>query len=71
MAVMPMVIQRTSGVSMVLPADFGLCDYNAVVADDATLNMMARSPEHLASIAKLAGKADLVMFQRYELTVLM
>jgi CelD/BcsL family acetyltransferase involved in cellulose biosynthesis len=63
-AVMPFVIQRTSGVSMVLPADFGLCDYNALVADEATLNKMACSSEHLASIAKLVGKADLVMFRK-------
>jgi CelD/BcsL family acetyltransferase involved in cellulose biosynthesis len=62
--VMPLVIQRSRGVSMILPADFGLCDYNAVVADDATLNRIAGSPENLAGIAALVGKADLLLFRK-------
>jgi CelD/BcsL family acetyltransferase involved in cellulose biosynthesis len=63
-AVLPLVIRRVKGVSIMLPADFGLCDYNALVADDATLNKMAASPDNLAQIAALVSKSDLMMFRK-------
>ncbi|MBB6182346.1 GNAT family N-acetyltransferase [Pseudorhizobium flavum] len=63
-AVMPLVIQRVRGVAMILPADFGLCDYNAVVANNAVLDRLARNPENLKRIAELVGEADLVMFRK-------
>ncbi len=39
--VVPFVLQRSKGVRMLAPADFGVCDYNSVVGDRNTLAMIA------------------------------
>lgn len=61
---MPFVVQKASGIRMLLPADFGVCDYNAIVAENAVLEDVSRSPRQLAQIADLIRKTDLLMLRK-------
>ena len=40
-ALVPFVLQRSKGIRILAPADFGVCDYNSVVGDRNTLAMIA------------------------------
>lgn len=63
-AVIPLVVQKTMGVSLMQPADFGVCDYNAVVADREVLEAMAADPEMLDRLDALVSDCDLLMFRK-------
>jgi CelD/BcsL family acetyltransferase involved in cellulose biosynthesis len=63
-AVFPFVVQRAFGVRLLQPADFGVCDYNSVVADPETLEMIAADPALLAAIRNEAKGCDLLMFRK-------
>ncbi|MGY4155116.1 CelD/BcsL family acetyltransferase involved in cellulose biosynthesis [Bradyrhizobium sp. USDA 4461] len=64
LAVIPLVLQRSAGLSMLLPADFGVCDYNAIIADPATLEMLAADPSVVDRIDRLLDVADVLMFRK-------
>ena len=64
LAVFPFVIQRSSGVTLLQPADFGVCDYNAVVADADMLQWLAADPRVTAALGRSFRGCDLVMFRK-------
>ncbi|MCA6126129.1 GNAT family N-acetyltransferase [Bradyrhizobium sp. WSM 1704] len=64
LAVIPLVLQRPAGISMLLPADFGVCDYNAVVGDPATLEMLVADPSVIERIDGLLDVADVLVFRK-------
>lgn len=64
LALLPLVVQRTNMLDIVQPADFGLCDYNAVVAEAPTLDLISQSPELLAELDKLLSVGSIVMFRK-------
>lgn len=64
LAVLPLVVQRTVGISLMQPADFGVCDYNAVVADRDVLEAMAADPDILARLDRLTRPCDLLLFRK-------
>lgn len=63
-AVFPFVVQKIGFVSTVQPADFGVCDANAIVADPLFLEIMAQTPDVIAEIDKLIGRVGLLMFRK-------
>jgi CelD/BcsL family acetyltransferase involved in cellulose biosynthesis len=64
LAVIPLVVQKTAGLSMLQPADFGVCDYNAVVADLRVLETLAGDPSVLDRIDAQLGVAGMLMFRK-------
>jgi CelD/BcsL family acetyltransferase involved in cellulose biosynthesis len=61
---MPFVLQRSKGVRILAPADFGVCDYNSVVGDRNTLAMIAGDAALIGRIhAELKG-CDILMFRK-------
>jgi CelD/BcsL family acetyltransferase involved in cellulose biosynthesis len=64
LAVLPLVLQRVSGISMLQPADFGVCDYNCAVADKNTLAMIAADAELRSRIDALLKPCDILMFRK-------
>lgn len=62
--VIPLVVQRTAGLSILQPADFGVCDYNCVIGDANMLEMLAADPTVVARINALLGVADVLMFRK-------
>lgn len=63
-AVLPMVIQRARGVTVVQPADFGVCDCNSIVGDPLRLVQLSASIEVKAALRQTMAGADLVMFRK-------
>lgn len=64
MAVIPLVIQKSLAISMAMPADFGLCDYNAVVASAENLEVMAADDAIKSGIASAVSSANLLIFRK-------
>lgn len=64
LAVIPLVLQQPAGIAMLLPADFGVCDYNAIVADPATLERLAADTSVIDRIDRLLAVADVLMFRK-------
>ena len=64
MGVIPLVLQRSKGISMLQFADFGVCDYNAPVADRHTLCMMAADESLLARLDNLMRPCDVVLLRK-------
>ncbi|UJQ96092.1 GNAT family N-acetyltransferase [Mariluticola halotolerans] len=64
LAVLPMVLQKSAGVMMVQPADFGVCDYNAPVASLGVLEAMAASPAILDRLDELVKAGGLLMYRK-------
>ena len=64
MGVIPLVLQRSKGISMLQFADFGVCDYNAPVADRNTLSMMAADDDLLARLDDLMRPCDLLLLRK-------
>jgi len=64
LAVIPLVLQRSAGLSMLLPADFGVSDYNAIVADTATLELLAADRSVIDRIDRLLDVADVLIFRK-------
>jgi CelD/BcsL family acetyltransferase involved in cellulose biosynthesis len=63
-AVFPFVIQRARGLRILQPADFGVCDYNAVVGDPETLEMIAADAGLVRTIRDELADCDLLMFRK-------
>ncbi len=63
-AVIPFVIQKSAGISILQPADFGVCDYNAIVAEPAVLEMLAADRTVIDRIAALLDVAGLMIFRK-------
>lgn len=63
-AVLPMIAQRSAGVTIVQPADFGVCDYNSVVADRARLLELSADPDLRRALHATFAGADVVMFRK-------
>jgi CelD/BcsL family acetyltransferase involved in cellulose biosynthesis len=63
-ALIPLIVQQSTGLSILQPADFGVCDYNAVVADPLTLETLAADPSVIDRIDKLLNVADALLFRK-------
>jgi len=63
-AVLPMVMQRTRGVTVIQPADFGVCDCNSVVGDRLRLGELSASDGVKAALRQSMAGADIVMFRK-------
>jgi CelD/BcsL family acetyltransferase involved in cellulose biosynthesis len=59
----PFVLQRSKGVRILAPADFGVCDYNSVVGDLNTLAMIAGDAALVSRINTDLG-CDILMFRK-------
>jgi CelD/BcsL family acetyltransferase involved in cellulose biosynthesis len=64
LAVIPLVVQKSAGLSILQPADFGVCDYNCIVADPIMLETLARDPSVHDRIDALLGVAGVLMFRK-------
>jgi CelD/BcsL family acetyltransferase involved in cellulose biosynthesis len=58
------VVQKSSGLSILQPADFGVCDYNCIVADPWVLETLSLDPSVLDRIDALLGIAGVLMFRK-------
>jgi CelD/BcsL family acetyltransferase involved in cellulose biosynthesis len=60
----PFVLQRSRGIRMLSPADFGVCDYNSIVGDRQALAAIADDRDLVRRInARLSGY-DILMFRK-------
>ena len=64
LAVIPLVLQKSVGLTLAQPADFGVCDYNTIVGDPATLERLAADPSVTRRINALLAPADALMFRK-------
>lgn len=64
LAVLPLVLQRAMGLKILQPADFGVCDYNAIVGDAAALEQIAADADVLSRIDALTRKSDILLFRK-------
>lgn len=64
LAVLPSVIQRAGMLKVLQPADFGVCDYNAIVGDRSVLEGLAARPNVLARFAELLRPSDVFLFRK-------
>lgn len=64
LAVFPFVLQKSMGLEILQPADFGVCDYNCVVAEEKTLAAMAADPGLLSRIDALTKGCDILLFRK-------
>lgn len=64
LAVLPLVMQRSSGVMMIQPADFGISDYNTIVCDEERFEQIAASPAVLKALRETLRGGDLLMFRK-------
>jgi CelD/BcsL family acetyltransferase involved in cellulose biosynthesis len=63
-AVVPLVLQRSKGVRILSPADFGVCDYNSIVGARDALATIAADPDLVKRInAELKGY-DILLFRK-------
>jgi CelD/BcsL family acetyltransferase involved in cellulose biosynthesis len=63
-AVIPLVLQQSARITILQPADFGVCDYNAIVADPFVLETLAADPSVLDRIDQLLDVADVLFFRK-------
>lgn len=63
-AVLPLALQKTTGITLLTPADFGVSDYNAIVASSATLERLAVDTAALDRLDALLRKGGLLMFRK-------
>jgi CelD/BcsL family acetyltransferase involved in cellulose biosynthesis len=64
LAVFPFVKQKAAGLTVIQPADFGVCDYNAIVAENQTLEVMAHKSAVLEQLDELVNTGSLFMFRK-------
>lgn len=64
LAVFPFVLQKAFGITIVQPADFGVCDYNAVVATNEMLETLAGDSDVLDGLDKVLKAGGLLMFRK-------
>lgn len=62
--VVPLVLQRSKGIRLLRPADFGVCDYNSIVADRNLLGLIAADAGLLREIDRLVSGCDILMFRK-------
>jgi CelD/BcsL family acetyltransferase involved in cellulose biosynthesis len=58
------VIQRAGLLKVLQPADFGICDYNAIVGDRLVLDTLAADSNVRARFAELLRPADVFLFRK-------
>lgn len=63
-AVLPLVQQTVSGVTMLQPADFGVCDYNAPVATLEALTRISHDAALLQEMRHALGAWDVLMYRK-------
>lgn len=63
-ALIPLIVQQSTGLSILQPADFGVCDYNAVVGDPLVLETLAADPSVIDRIDGLLSVADVLLFRK-------
>ena len=63
-AVAPLIIQKSTGIRILQPADFGVCDYNAIVGDRSVLEMLAADRSVIDRIDALLSVAGLLIFRK-------
>jgi CelD/BcsL family acetyltransferase involved in cellulose biosynthesis len=63
-AVLPLVLQKIALLSVIQPADFGVCDANAVVGDPRVLENLVETRSVLDRIDELLDGASLLMFRK-------
>jgi CelD/BcsL family acetyltransferase involved in cellulose biosynthesis len=64
LAVIPLVVQKSAGLSILQPADFGVCDYNCIVGDARVLETLAGDQSILRRIDALLGVAGVLIFRK-------
>lgn len=64
LAVLPLMLQRKVGITIVQPADFGVCDYNSVVASAETFERMTADPDVRTRLRTLLGPGSLLIFRK-------
>jgi CelD/BcsL family acetyltransferase involved in cellulose biosynthesis len=64
LAVLPAVIQRVGLLNVLQPADFGVCDYNCIVADRVVLEALAGDAAVRARFNDLLRPADVFLFRK-------
>lgn len=64
LAVLPLVLQKSRGVTLLQPADFGLCDSNAPVGAPVTLSALAANTDAVARLGAIVRGADLFLYRK-------
>jgi CelD/BcsL family acetyltransferase involved in cellulose biosynthesis len=64
LAVIPAVVQRVGILKILQPADFGVCDYNCIVGDEAVLEVLAGDPSIGDRLREVSRAADVFMFRK-------
>lgn len=64
LAVFPLALQKTVAATLVVAADFGVCDYNAPVATVQFLELLAASPAVLDKLDGLLRVEDLLLYRK-------
>ena len=64
LALIPFVIQKSAGINILQPADFGVCDYNAIVGDRDVLEILAADNSVIDRIDALLGVGGVMMFRK-------
>lgn len=63
-AVFPMVVQKAFGIGIIQPADFGVNDYNAVIAPAEVIDRMAADENFLDRLDEALAAGGLLMFRK-------
>jgi len=63
-AVIPLVLQKSLGISLLQAADFGLCDSNSAVGTPRALDALAQDRSVLDRIARLTRSGDLFLYRK-------
>src|SRR5258708_15692117 len=63
-AQIPLVVQKSAGLSILQPADFGVCAYNCIVGNPRVLETLARDQSILDRIDALLGVAGVLIFRK-------
>lgn len=64
LAVLPLVLQKSRGVSLLQAADFGVCDSNAFVGEPRVLAAIAGNTEAVARLGEILRDADIFLFRK-------
>lgn len=66
--VIPLVVQKSFGVSVLQPADFGVCDYNCIVAEPETIAFLCTDQNFLGQVRHLLQTGDVLIFRKVKET---
>jgi len=64
LAVLPLVKQKLGPLTVIQPADFGVCDANAIVGDDHVLEAIANSPQARRRLAAALNGVGALLFRK-------